>query len=60
MNRNWMSAHHVNEEYERKIEELLPFAQHNRKHINGTYYCSCVCYLNYICQDLVERVRSLV
>nr|KYP37140.1 hypothetical protein KK1_041692 [Cajanus cajan] len=49
-----MNARRISQEYRNGVEEFLQFARENGKPIKGAYYCSCVCCLNQIRQEVGE------
>ncbi|KAL2347407.1 hypothetical protein Fmac_001407 [Flemingia macrophylla] len=54
MDRSWMNARRISEEYEKGVEEFLRFACENGKAMQGKYYCPCVRCLNHIRQEIGE------
>ncbi|WVZ17517.1 hypothetical protein V8G54_010499 [Vigna mungo] len=52
MDRSWMNARRISEEYEKGVSVFLQYVKENAKFVNGTYFCPCVRYLNQIRQDL--------
>ncbi|WVZ05731.1 hypothetical protein V8G54_019077 [Vigna mungo] len=52
MDRSWMNAHRISEEYEKGVSVFLQYVKENAKSVNGTYFCPCVRCVNQIRQDL--------
>ncbi|XP_073226306.1 uncharacterized protein [Cicer arietinum] len=46
MNRSWMNANRLSEEYEKGVEEFLQFALKKLPESKGRFYCPCVICLN--------------
>ena len=59
MNRSWITASRISDEYENGIEEFLQFAKRNEIGVNNKYYCPCVNCVNVIRQD-IELIREHV
>ena len=51
MDRSWMNARRISEEYDKGVEEFLQFARENGKPINEMYFCPCVRCLNQLRQE---------
>ncbi|WVZ17031.1 hypothetical protein V8G54_010013 [Vigna mungo] len=52
MDRSWMNAHRISEEYEKGVSVFLQYVKEKSKSVNRTYFCPCVCCVNQIRQDL--------
>ncbi|WVZ21418.1 hypothetical protein V8G54_008740 [Vigna mungo] len=52
MDRNWMNARHISEEYEKCVSVFLKYVKENAKSVYETYFCPCVRCVNQIRQDL--------
>ncbi|WVZ13968.1 hypothetical protein V8G54_011534 [Vigna mungo] len=52
MDRSWMNARRISEEYEKGVSVFLQYVKENAKSVNGTYFCPCVRCANQIRQDL--------
>ncbi|WVZ22878.1 hypothetical protein V8G54_001422 [Vigna mungo] len=52
MDRSWMNARRISEEYEKGVSVFLQYVKENAKSVNGTYLCPCVRCVNQIRQDL--------
>ena len=59
MNRSWITASRISDEYENGIEEFLQFAKRNEIGVNNKYYCPCVNCVNVIRQN-IELIREHV
>uniref|UniRef100_A0A151UF66 Transposase-associated domain-containing protein n=1 Tax=Cajanus cajan TaxID=3821 RepID=A0A151UF66_CAJCA len=46
MDRSWINARRITDEYQNGVEQFLEFAQQNRAYLNGKFYCPCVNCLN--------------
>jgi len=42
MDRSWMKASRITEDYENGVEDFLQFAQSNVPSLRGKYFCPCV------------------
>ena len=42
MNRSWIQAPHISDEYEKGVEDFLLFAQQHASVLGGKYFCPCV------------------
>ncbi|WVZ04974.1 hypothetical protein V8G54_018320 [Vigna mungo] len=52
MDRSWMNARRISEEYEKGVSVFLQYVKQNAKSVNETYFCPCVRCANQIRQDL--------
>jgi len=42
MDRSWMQASHISDEYENEVEQFLQFTEINVPSLRGKYFCPCV------------------
>jgi len=59
MDRSWITASRISDEYENDVEEFLQFAKRNGIGVNNKYYCPWVNCVNVIRQD-IELIREHV
>jgi len=59
MDRSWITASRISDDYENGVEEFLQFAKRNGIGVNNKYYCLCVNCVNVIRQD-IELIREHV
>jgi len=59
MDRSWITASRISDEYENGVEEFLQFAKRNGIGVNNKYYCPCVNCVNVIRQD-IELIQEHV
>eukprot|EP00256_Glycine_max_P069195 XP_025983790.1 uncharacterized protein LOC100791086 [Glycine max] len=57
MDRSWMKAKRISDEYENGVEQFLQFTQLNAESLRGNYFCPCVKCLNGRRQS-VDEIRS--
>ena len=57
MNRSWIQAPRISDEYEKGVEDFLKFAQQHAPAVGGKYFCPCVNCVNGRRQALVV-IRS--
>ncbi|XP_058766672.1 uncharacterized protein LOC131640279 [Vicia villosa] len=58
MDRSWIKANRLSEEYERGVEELIQYACKNLPNNNGKFYCPCVNCLNREPLLLIDEIRN--
>jgi len=59
MDRSWITASRMSDEYEKGVEKFLQFAKRNEAGVNNKYFCPCVNCLNVKRQD-IELIREHV
>ncbi|WVZ02173.1 hypothetical protein V8G54_022979 [Vigna mungo] len=57
MDRSWMNARRISEEYEKGVSVFLIYVKENAKSVNETYFCPCVQVLN---QPMTSRGTNYV
>jgi len=57
MDRSWMQASHISDEYENGVEQFLQFTELNPPSLWGKYFCPCVKCANWRHQIITE-IRS--
>ena len=60
MNRSWIQAPCISDEYEKGVEEFLEFAQQHAPVLDGNYLCPCVNCINGRCHSLNEIRTHLI
>ncbi|XP_028189367.1 uncharacterized protein LOC114375713 [Glycine soja] len=60
MDRSWMNASRITEDYENGVEEFLQFAQTNAQPMWGKYFCPCVKCANGKCQIVNDITTHLI
>jgi len=59
MDRSWIIASRISDEYEKGVEEFLQFAKRNRAGVNNKYFFLCVNCLNVRRQN-IELIQERV
>ena len=57
MNRSWIKAPRISDDYQKRVESFLHFAQENGASLGGKYLCPCVNCVNGRRQSL-EDIKS--
>ena len=57
MDRSWIKASRISDEYQNRVESFLRFAQENGSALGGKYFCPCVKCVNGRRQSLND-IRS--
>ena len=57
MDRSWMKASRINDEYENEVEQFFKFVERNASFMGGKFFCPCVKCGNGRCQSLND-IRS--
>jgi len=59
MDRSWITASRISDEYENGVKEIIQFTKRNGVGVNKKYYCPCVNCVNVIGQD-IELIQEHV
>ena len=60
MDRSWIKEPHISEDYQKRVEYFLQFAQQNAPVLAAKYFCPCVKCVNGRRQSLNDIISHLI